>query len=316
MEMHSALGRRDLWDKYLDWQVYKLFLILHLNHLDHLPHTNFSFFQAYAGDSLVAISAGQLASLAATKRGGPTGPFELSIVFLVLGALLASWRWKENVAQVENNSTSNNNQATTIRDAAEKVIQDPNIALVGMVQSLFEAAMYIFVLQWPPVISAALSSAYGSTAAVPYGTIFSCFMASCLAGSTVFSKLTALKVRNEKSSFMMLLMSTVAMAVASTAARGTAGLGALVASFFVFEAAVGFYFPSIGTLRSRYLPDSHRSVIMNLFGIPLNALVVTVFLSIHKLGVSGALQVATGALAIATACMFQLARTTSSPKNA
>ena len=66
------------------------------------------------------------------------------------------------------------------------------------------------------------------------------------------------------------------------------------------------YFPSIGTLRSKYVPDSHRSVIMNLFGIPLNALVVSVFLSIKKLGVSGALSVSTGALALATASMMKL----------
>ncbi|GMI43694.1 hypothetical protein TrCOL_g8944 [Triparma columacea] len=40
---------------------------------------------AYAGDSVVAIAAGQLASVAARTRG-ETGPFELSAAFLVLGA--------------------------------------------------------------------------------------------------------------------------------------------------------------------------------------------------------------------------------------
>merc|ERR1712238_335591 len=44
---------------------------------------------AYAGDSVVAICAGQLASLAANKRG-PTGPFELSTGFLLAGGLLKS----------------------------------------------------------------------------------------------------------------------------------------------------------------------------------------------------------------------------------
>ena len=79
-----------------------------------------------------------------------------------------------------------------------------------------------------------------------------------------------------------------------------AALAPLAAAFFCFEACVGMYFPSIGTLRSRYVPDSHRSVIMNLFGIPLNLLVISVFLSIKRLGVSGALRVATGALGLAT----------------
>ena len=45
---------------------------------------------------------------------------------------------------------------------------------------------------------------------------------------------------------------------------------------------------------------------MNLFGIPLNVMVVTVFLSIEKLGVQGALSVSTAALAVATACGLKL----------
>ena len=45
---------------------------------------------------------------------------------------------------------------------------------------------------------------------------------------------------------------------------------------------------------------------MNMFGIPLNAMVVTVFLSIEKLGVQGALGVSTTALALATACGLKL----------
>lgn len=204
------------------------------------------------------------------------------------------------------------------------VVSDPKIACVGAVQSLFEAAMYIFVLQWPPAISSAVAAVYkGAASVVPYGTIFSCFMACCLMGATLFSKInnnissaaTSGRVRTENSVTVMLLLSTIAVGV--SAAATTKGLSffanssksvlcALVAAFFAFEVAVGFYFPSIGTLRSKYIPDSHRSVIMNLFGIPLNALVVSVFLSINSLGIGGALSIATAALSIATISMFKL----------
>ena len=74
----------------------------------------------------------------------------------------------------------------------------------------------------------------------------------------------------------------------------------------MLQVCVGMYFPSIGTLRSKYIPDSHRSVIMNLFGIPLNLIVVSVFLSIKSLGVQGALGCSAGALLIATSCMSLL----------
>ena len=83
-------------------------------------------------------------------------------------------------------------------------------------------------------------------------------------------------------------------------------LSVLMLSLFLFESCVGMYFPTIGTLRSKYFPDSHRSVVMNLFGIPLNAMVVTAILSIETLGVHGCLGISTAALAVATACGLKL----------
>jgi hypothetical protein len=270
---------------------------------------------AYAGDSIVAILAGQFAGAAAGKRG-PTGPFELSIGFLAAGALLASFLWKENKAEVQETSSSDNgdddgtaNKEPTIKDAIDVVTADPKIMLVGAVQSLFEAAMYIFVLQWPPAMTGAVAKAFGGVA-TPYGTVFSCFMASCLLGSTIFGQLVKRNVPTETFTSGMLTVATIAMGTAAWISRSstaiTMPLAALVGAFFAFEGCVGMYFPSIGTLRSKYVPDSHRSVIMNLFGIPLNALVVSVFLSIKRLGVSGALSVSTGALALATLSMMKL----------
>lgn len=265
---------------------------------------------AYAGDSIVAILAGQLAGAAAGTRG-PTGPFELSIAFLAIGGILASLLWEENKATQDSQSGQDGEEQKdpTIRDALGVVRADPKIMLVGAVQSLFEAAMYIFVLQWPPAISAAVAKAFEGNA-TPYGTVFSCFMASCLLGSTLFGQLVKRNVKTETFTSAMLAVATVAMGVGAAAVSSissiTSPLAAMVAAFFAFEACVGMYFPSIGTLRSKYIPDSHRSVIMNLFGIPLNALVVSVFLSIKKLGVSGALCVSTGALGLATLSMIKL----------
>jgi MFS family permease len=262
---------------------------------------------AYAGDSVVAILAGQLAMGAAVRRG-PSGPFELSTVFLALGGILCTFLWKENKAPSVANSKP------SIREAVQVIQKDPKIALVGGVQSLFEAAMYIFVLQWPPAFRAAVESAFAggvNTAATPYGTIFSCFMASCLLGSTIFGQFAKLGVATEKFTSLMLVAATVAMTAATVTVKTTGSLWGLVASFFVFEACVGMYFPSIGTLRSKYIPDSHRSVIMNLFGIPLNVLVVGVFLSIDKLGLGGALTISSGALAVASLCMLKLRGMTS-----
>lgn len=108
---------------------------------------------AYAGDSLVAITAGQLASLSAA-RSGPSGPFSLSLLFLALGSLIASLRWTENVApQAENKNedgTDNNDKQSkpTIADAWRVMKADKRILLLGAVQSLFEGMNIESVILW------------------------------------------------------------------------------------------------------------------------------------------------------------------------
>ena len=100
---------------------------------------------AYAGDSLVAITAGQLASLSATKSG-PTGPFTLSLVFLALGSLITTLKWTENVATSNNDgansATASTESKPTIRDAWNVMLSDKKILLLGAVQSLFEGNFF------------------------------------------------------------------------------------------------------------------------------------------------------------------------------
>jgi len=128
---------------------------------------------AYAGDSLVAITAGQLASLTANSAG-PSGPFTLSVVFLFLGGLLALLKWDENVAVAATTTTTSTTTTTTtsvkdsspltttansapvippieeivnkdkkpsILDAIDLICKDKRIMLLGAVQALFEGRL-------------------------------------------------------------------------------------------------------------------------------------------------------------------------------
>lgn len=129
-------------------------------------------------------------------------------------------------------------------------------------------------------------------------------------GSTLFTQFAASGNGNslERYASAMLVVAALSMAASAYVVGTTSNLAGLVLSFFAFEACVGMYFPILGTMRSKYLPESHRSVIMSLFSIPLNVLVVTVFLFIGKLGTKGAFLVATVALAVAAVCMLLLTR--------
>ena len=133
-------------------------------------------------------------------------------------------------------------------------------------------------------------------------------MACCMFGSTLFG-LKPKKTHLESFSTILLSIASASMIVATVSINATdGGLWELITAYFIYEACVGVYFPAIGTLRGKFLPDTHRSIIMTLFGVPLNCLVVSVFLFQHKLGSQGALFIASIALVIATICMFILYR--------
>ena len=265
---------------------------------------------AYFGDSLVAIGAGQLAGAVASKRG-PVAPFELSTLFLAAGAAIVAATWGENFGgsakkeAKEGEKEEGNSAGALVGEAIGEMKKDKKILLVGAVQALFEGAMYIFVLQWPPAIRSALATG----GVVPYGTIFSSFMVCCMAGSTTFSALARGGATPENIMLRMLVLATTAMGTAAGLCIGGAVVP-LVAAFFAFEFCVGMYFPLVGTLRSVYLPEEYRGAIMNFFGIPLNLIVVGVFLSIGKLGLQGALLCSTLALSCATVAQFCLWRLT------
>lgn len=185
-----------------------------------------------------------------TGHTGHTG--QVSTVFLALGAMLVSTLWRENTRNTLPDSSDGAGANAAVESDGEsdeggimaglaEIRKDPRIALVGAVQSLFEGAMYIFVLQWPPAFKAVLES-------VPFGRVFSCFMASCMVGSSTFSALASKGVKIEAILTGMLALATCS--IGCSAAFGSQ-LGVLIASFFAFEACVGAYFPCINTLKSR-----------------------------------------------------------------
>ncbi len=129
---------------------------------------------AYFGDGIAAIAAGKLAGAVAGRAGGsgkvlsgPTAPFELSIMFLALGAVFISTNFQENYggsAATALPAAGGKGVLTSLTEAVDTILADKRILLTGVVQALFEGAMYIFVLQWPPALRALASGRQ-----VPFG---------------------------------------------------------------------------------------------------------------------------------------------------
>lgn len=253
---------------------------------------------AWFGNSIVAIIAGQLASTVAKNEDGssdPTAPFLASTVLLMIGLVLVVAMWRENFGTRE---VSNEGTASQIQSTWSKIRADPRIMCVGAIQSLFEGSMYVFVLAWAPAIKVFAVD----NEPVPFGTVFSSFMVCAMIGSSLFGELMK---RSNVEMFMryVLLVASGALMVASL---GHSSFHLVVLGFLIFEGTVGVYFPSINCLRSTYIPNAIRSTAMNIFRVPLNAIVVTLNLSIKMIGTSGALATSAALLFLASLAQKRL----------
>ena len=57
--------------------------------------------------------------------------------------------------------------------------------------------------------------------------------------------------------------------------KSTWQLHVLLMAFLTMEFCVGLFMPVAGTLRSKYVPDALQGAILNIFRLPLNAIVVS-----------------------------------------
>lgn len=103
----------------------------------------------------------------------------------------------------------------------------------------------------------------------------------CVAiGSKLFDIVVSRDVMTvERCGFLLLLVAAFVMSVAGLVKDHTVRLVA----FCGFELACGVYYPLVATLRSRYIPEECRATVMNLFRVPLNAIVVFVLLNISRM---------------------------------
>ena len=119
----------------------------------------------YFGNSLCAIGAGMLAEAGADAvaltpfagqrkwhYGGYCTPFDFSAAFLVVGLVLITCLWGENYGSSPSSSGGRSDCMSSFKGPLAMLFTDKRLVLCGLVVSLFEGSMYIFVFNWcaPP----------------------------------------------------------------------------------------------------------------------------------------------------------------------
>jgi len=254
-----------------------------------MSHLGKSFSMAQYGNSIVAILAGQIANKAAEYKefkpasegsgfytGGYLGPFDVSLLALIVCGCLAFTLWEENYGETSGNddNASDDGKKTSassaLKGAFSATIRSPDILSCGIISSLFEGSMYIFVFMWTPALTSLAKEEMGdSFEGLPFGVIFSTFMVCCMAGSSIFS-IAMEKMKPEQ-------LAVIVFGVAACAFLMVICAGSATSSFLamnLFEMCVGMYFPSMGTMKGMIVPEDKRAAIYNLFRIPLNFIVL------------------------------------------
>ena len=128
-------------------------------------------------NGLSAIVAGLVANILTESLGyGPTAPFMLAIGCFLICLLVVTLSWDENYGNQSSNLT------TAYKEGFVYIMTNRTVLLLGAMQSIVEACMYIFVFLWTPVLTQ-------QDTHTPLGMVFAAFMICIMIGSSIFSLL-------------------------------------------------------------------------------------------------------------------------------
>jgi len=262
--------------------------------------------------------------------GGYLNPFDVAILVLGIAGAICTWQWEENFGNTSSKEEpieeavektllgsslksedvesklhlgSENKKSVHwtngLKNALLATIRSTDILYAGLISSLFEGSMYIFVFMWTPAMTNLTKKELprGSEVVLPFGLIFSTFMVCCMAGSSMFSIFIE-RVKVETIGCYVILIATGAFAIMTLSESATI----VFIAFNAFEICVGLYFPMMGTMKSSIVPEDKRTAIYNIYRVPLNFIVVSSLLT--DLTPSRAFMCCTVMLAIACVLQF------------
>lgn len=257
-------------------------------------------------NSVVAIASGVLGEWIVAVTGTRKAPFAVAVGLLGVAFWVIATRWEENygdaaaAAATTATATATAKKTTTITNKGDgedrtkvileqrptlwSMLKDPRIVCLGLVSTMFEGSMYLFVFFWGPALHSAhqyeatihsggSGSGSGSSVAsgLPYGIIFASFMAAVLAASLVFNIIMDRKLVR----YTFLLVGLVAVADATFyALEQPRGEQVTFWLFALFEACVGMYWPCMGYLKGQLVEDGVRAQLYGVLRVPLNVFVV------------------------------------------
>ena len=227
----------------------------------------------------MAILAGIVAQVL-EDRFGHIGPFQGAVALTAL-ALLLVLGWEENYGETKDSDHTESSLYHQFTEGWKVTLQDSRVWKIGLTQALSEGAMYTFVFMWVPTLLS-----MDPPGGVPTGCVFSSLMIAITMGGMLFPVMQSfvgnmINKQNvsEVTASLIYMMASISMAIPALCLSAAVDIGScfqnILVAFVVVECCVGLFNPVAGTLRSKYVPDALQGGILNIFRLPLNAIVVS-----------------------------------------
>ncbi|CAM9104480.1 unnamed protein product [Scytosiphon promiscuus] len=262
--------------------------------LDWFTHT---FNKLSVAMGALAIATGPAVTAAHDLAGGALGPFKVSLVITgVNGLLLFAWRRDSNKPLPACGDIGRLGSHALSVVTGSGAGGTNKVALVAVAQGCFEAATFAFAFLWTPLLMSTANPEDGLQGAhpaqLPWGIVFSEQLACVMIGSIVFK--LAMSLTPGTTAEKMCLWASAGGALCFFAlACGLSRRGVQIA-LLAFELCVGVYLNAMGMMRSTYIPQEVRGLVLTVSKLILTTVlfVLLVFLSENKplaTGMCGAL---------------------------
>lgn len=214
---------------------------------------------------------------------GHIGPFQGAVALTVL-ALVLVMGWEENYGEEHAGDHDKSSVTHQFFEGWKTTISNSRVWRIGLTQALSEGAMYTFVFMWVPTLLS-----MNPPGGVPTGCVFSSLMMAITIGGllypllqTLFDQIISKASSHEACASFVYLLASLSMSVPVLCLSATLDPSSapycqdmILVSFLIVEFCVGLFMPVAGTLRSKYVPDALQGAILNIFRLPLNAVVVS-----------------------------------------
>ncbi|ACO64922.1 major facilitator superfamily [Micromonas commoda] len=210
-----------------------------------------------------AVAAGVPSTLL-FPRNKYTPAFDVGAGVLFLCALGAYKLWWE---ERPTGGGGRNAPERGILRAAAMVLAKPELLSLGVTNSLYEAALHVFVFVWTPALERRGPRMLAG--AVPHGLVFSLFMACKMAGSQLYM-IIGDRVPAATILRAVFLGSTLVFA----APLLVESYSFTLLCFCAFEFGLGLYWPAMAVTRAELVPNYLRATMTSVFRVPLNVLVM------------------------------------------